>query len=1079
MNDDFEIIGDSAQEARIVAVVLGEASDFEREEVDRLCEENAELQIFRRRIEAVHGLIGKSRAENPESKSNKWTLSKERRARVLEKLGEKETVVAIPKKKPLVRPIVWQIAACAAVMVIVVGVLAPTQLRTVTLSHSEYSTDQATSQNEQSISYRDAGLTQLRAEREELKAEETLPSLAMKSESTGRRNTAQTVSRQPSAPSSAMAKVLAEASAEPTAIPVPEIEVPLKVTKYGESEVFGFGWQEGQELAEKDVNESAPQETGADAFAPRQSVTGTMGGFREEDPALGFGLVDAGGSSSKTVAGKNVKTPSNNVDVETRLLLEEGERSYSLGNYDESGTAFREVLKLEPFNKTARRWLERNEAIQADYYRAAYDHTRSQLLMETDAAWELTLPKTTQRTLDDDDLGSNLSELGEAEKSSSNQEAIVDKLQNIIIPQVDFKKTPLNEALEYLTQKTLELDSESSLSERGVNFVIENDANSSFYDNELNENQGRGLLLGDSVAEKEIDFLKLENVPLETALEYISIKTGMRYRVDDSGVTLLSIGSEGSANLVTRSWQISPEAYALLMEESEDNPFAAEQNEVSSEREALENSGISFIEGATVRYMPENGVLIVRNTVSNLDMTHQILAQLKERLLVSRETLAMDEKDAQTHGDSTFSLHVSDVSFKLAKSALEQGKWPEAVRVEEFVNAFSYYEQPLIPNEPVGLSMEQAAHPFLSQRNLLRMSLQTAATGRGAGVPLRLTVVLDKSGSMERVDRATAVEEAFRVLVEQLMPGDKVTLVGFSRRATLLADLVDGSEGERLLEILRKTPSEGGTNVEEALNLAFAKAAEHYQDNAQNRVILLTDGIANLGDAVPDSLMKIVTRMREEGLAFDACGVGVEGVNDKILEALTRKGDGRYYLLGSAAESGSDFAKQVAGALRPAARNVKVQVEWNPDRVGKWRLYGFENHELEKEDFRNDAVDAAEMAAEEEGVALYHVEVKPDGDGPLGVARVRFQDVASDEMVEREWEIAYEGEAAALDEADAKIRLAGVAGLAAEKLAQSALGERVDWDELLQTTRQLQSVFPKQQQVRDLESMIEQAKGLE
>jgi hypothetical protein len=244
-------------------------------------------------------------------------------------------------------------------------------------------------------------------------------------------------------------------------------------------------------------------------------------------------------------------------------------------------------------------------------------------------------------------------------------------------------------------------------------------------------------------------------------------------------------------------------------------------------------------------------------------------------------------------------------------------------------------------------------------------------------------------------------------------------------------------------------------------------------------VILLTDGIANLGDAVPDSLMKIVTRMREEGLAFDACGVGVEGVNDKILEALTRKGDGRYYLLGSAAESGSDFAKQVAGALRPAARNVKVQVEWNPDRVGKWRLYGFENHELEKEDFRNDAVDAAEMAAEEEGVALYHVEVKPDGDGPLGVARVRFQDVASDEMVEREWEIAYEGEAAALNEADAKIRLAGVAGLAAEKLAQSALGERVDWDELLQTTRQLQSVFPKQQQVRDLESMIEQAKGLE
>ena len=173
---------------------------------------------------------------------------------------------------------------------------------------------------------------------------------------------------------------------------------------------------------------------------------------------------------------------------------------------------------------------------------------------------------------------------------------------------------------------------------------------------------------------------------------------------------------------------------------------------------------------------------------------------------------------------------MSDVSFKLAKAALEQGKWPETVRVEEFVNAFSYGERVLASNERVGVAMEQAAHPFLSQRNLLRVSLQTAATGRGAGVPLRLTVVLDKSGSMERLDRAAAVDEAFRVLMEQLNPGDKVTLIGFSRTPSLLADFVDGSEGERLLKILRETPSEGGTNVEEALGLALAKSLEHYQD---------------------------------------------------------------------------------------------------------------------------------------------------------------------------------------------------------------------------------------------------------
>ncbi len=1123
MNDDFEIIGDSAQEARIVAVVLGEASDFEREEVDRLCEENAELQIFRRRMEAVHGLIGKSRAENPESKSNKWTLSKERRARVLEKLGEKETVVAIPKKKPLVRPIVWQIAACAAVMVIVVGVLAPTQLRTVTLSHGEYSTDQATSQNEQSISHRDTSLTQLRAERKELKTAEALPGLVMKSESIERMSRAQTVSRQPSAPSSAMAKVLAEASAEPTAIPVPEIEVPLKVTKYGESEVFGFGWQEGQELAEKDVNESAPQETGADAFAPRQSVTGTMGGFTEEDPALGFGLVDAGVEMEQSL------TQDKEEVNDSVIFADTADESVNQGKavHTESNDLLAQVKQQEKKVRALtlqKQSLERNsneaELVELatemhDYKEATREYENSLALLQqlklahSSERVGLRLPREPVAVPGNTVLPKKSVEVEQREgidllgirpKSKNATEAVEITKGVAEANQEGWNREEVKRAERRLAELDDEIERQKDKVEakRKVLDTIVRITGRPYFEGSDSRPESMETRLR-MMAEKNSFEMKKNRDQYKIYLEKLEDLEGtqlFRYAaelpVDDNRVRpfhakYLSAKREREAKKAAGFGESHPEllAEATRLEESEKDLEQA----VVALRESLETNYEMLSEQLLVMEATESESQSqaafdehIRGEKAKLEALQKKLEAerlAKEAALRTKQGEVLNEKDAQTHGDSTFSLHVSDVSFKLAKSALEQGKWPEAVRVEEFVNAFSYREQPLISNEPVGLSMEQAAHPFLSQRNLLRVSLQTAATGRGAGVPLRLTVVLDKSGSMERVDRATAVEEAFRVLVEQLMPGDKVTLVGFSRRATLLADLVDGSEGERLLEILRKTPSEGGTNVEEALNLAFAKAAEHYQDNAQNRVILLTDGIANLGDAVPDSLMKIVTRMREEGLAFDACGVGVEGVNDKILEALTRKGDGRYYLLGSAAESGSDFAKQVAGALRPAARNVKVQVEWNPDRVGKWRLYGFENHELEKEDFRNDAVDAAEMAAEEEGVALYHVEVKPDGDGPLGVARVRFQDVASDEMVEREWEIAYEGEAAALNEADAKIRLAGVAGLAAEKLAQSALGERVDWDELLQTTRQLQSVFPKQQQVRDLESMIEQAKGLE
>ncbi|MDQ8192219.1 YfbK domain-containing protein [Roseibacillus persicicus] len=803
---------------------------------------------------------------------------------------------------------------------------------------------------------------------------------------------------------------------------------------------------------------------------------------------------------------------------EVRRLLYQGEGFYNLADFDESEKKFRKALELDPDNKAARRWLERSAAIQSDYYRAAYDQTRAQLLTEVDKAWELTVPslgadvaqgglKKEMSLMDDlfaqeeasplskssqlntqfpteyelPELPNKVLAGGSPEDGRAGRAiAINNKLQNVIIPRIDFENTPLDEAIEYLTQKAFELDTDPNPERKGVNFVLEQGAVHPAY----GDNNG-DLLLGSrgEFSEKTIDVLKLRNVPLATALEYIASKTGMCYRIDEDVITLLPISSSASADLVTRTWKISPEEYQALMAEAtttaKEDPFASEDEELSSEVEALQNSGVSFPDGASVRYLEESGVIVVKNTVSNLDLVDQIVVSVRKMIETAEETSTMDEKDAATQADSTFSLHVSDVSFKLAKAALDQGRWPETVRVEEFVNAFSYGERRLLPGERVGVAMEQAAHPSLSQRNLLRISLQTAATGRGAGVPLRLTVVLDKSGSMERLDRASAVDEAFRVLTEQLNPGDKVTLVGFSRTPSLLADFVDGGEGEKLLKILRETPSEGGTNVEEALKVARAKALEHYEDGAQNRVILLTDGIANLGTAVPEQLMTLVEEMREEGVAFDACGVGVEGLNDDILEALTRKGDGRYYLLGSTEESGADFAKQVAGALRPAAQNVKVQVLWNPERVGKWRLYGFEKHELKKEDFRNDAVDAAEMAAEEEGVALYHVEVKPDGEGPLGVARVRFLDVANNEMVEREWEIIYQGEAPNLSEADSKVRLASVAGLVAEKLARSPIGERVEWDELLEEARQLKGLFPKEKRVGELEVMIEKAKQLE
>ena len=442
--------------------------------------------------------------------------------------------------------------------------------------------------------------------------------------------------------------------------------------------------------------------------------------------------------------------------------------------------------------------------------------------------------------------------------------------------------------------------------------------------------------------------------------------------------------------------------------------------------------------------------------------------------------IGLDEQTAQEESFSTFSLHVSDVSFKLARAALGKGEWPDAakIRIEEFVNAFDYGDPLPAQRERVACQMEQAIHPFLQQRNVLRVAMRTAATGRAANTPLRLTFLLDNSGSMERPDRQQTVRRAFALLAQQLKPIDQVTLISFARQPRLLADKVAGDKVSELVKLVDTLPSEGGTNIEAALQLAFEKSQEQQVAGSQNRIVLLTDGAVNLGNADPESLSEMVSTMRDAGVAFDAAGIIADGLNDEVLEALTRKGDGRYYLLDNVQAADDGFVRQIAGALRPSAKNVKVQVEFNPRRVGRYKLLGFEKHRLKKEDFRNDKVDAAEMAAAEAGVAVYQFEAKPDGDGDVGSIFVRFRDLSSGEMVERRWPIPYEASAPRLDQASASLRVATSAAMFAAKLRGEPLGAAVDLPTLSELVTGLPRPICNASRVLELQQMLQQARSI-
>jgi Mg-chelatase subunit ChlD len=444
--------------------------------------------------------------------------------------------------------------------------------------------------------------------------------------------------------------------------------------------------------------------------------------------------------------------------------------------------------------------------------------------------------------------------------------------------------------------------------------------------------------------------------------------------------------------------------------------------------------------------------------------------------------LPVPQPEVQTRDNafSTFSLNVSDVSFKLTGASLAQGVMPDpgSIRTEEFINAFDYRDPDPAAGVPIGFASEQAHYPFAHNRDLLRFSLKTAAAGRQAGRPLNLVLLLDNSGSMERADRVRIIREALRVLASQLQPQDLVSVVTFSRTARLWVDGRSGTNAMDIAEGLSAITPEGGTNLEDAMNLAYATAMRHYLPNGINRVVLLTDGAANLGDVNPDTLKQKVETNRKQGIALDCFGIGWEGYNDDLLEILSRNGDGRYGFINSPEEASTEFAAQLAGALKVAASDVKVQVEFNSKRVTSYRQIGYAKHQLTKEQFRDNTVDAAEIASQEAGNALYTVEVNPAGEGPLCTVRVRSKVPGTTDYREHAWTVPYTTSVCPLEQSSPAMRLAASASAFSEWLATSPFAQEVTTDRLLSYLTGVPEVYGVDARPKKLEWMIRQAKSI-
>ncbi len=484
-----------------------------------------------------------------------------------------------------------------------------------------------------------------------------------------------------------------------------------------------------------------------------------------------------------------------------------------------------------------------------------------------------------------------------------------------------------------------------------------------------------------------------------------------------------------------------------------------------------EDKSIAVVDGVK-GLKEEEAELIAGGKV--LDAQSEALAKSKPAATPAPAPVIVEEIAAAEDPYSTFSLNISDASFQIAQAALAKGERPDpaGIKVEQFYNAVDYGDPAPALGEPVAATIEQSAHPVMPGRSLVRVALKTAAAGRGASQPLRLTLLVDQSGSMVREDRRAAMDKALKGLSALLTEKDSINVIGFSRKPRLIADQLQGDKAGQLAELIHQSASEGGTNLDEAIQLADQMSARTLTPGAQNRIVLFTDGAANLGNADPVKLAEKVKALRQKGIAFDIAGIAADDLNDDLLAELARNGNGRYYVVGKGGDDENDFAKQLAGAFRPAAENVKVQVRFNPERVARYKLIGFEKDRLKTEDFRNDAVDAAELAAEEAGVAIYQIETLPEGKGEIGEVSVRFRDTAANDMVERTWTMRHDPNTPAFDRATPSMQLATLTMLAAEKLKGGPLADAINFQQLAEPRENVKRFYGQSGRIGQVLQML-------
>ena len=330
---------------------------------------------------------------------------------------------------------------------------------------------------------------------------------------------------------------------------------------------------------------------------------------------------------------------------------------------------------------------------------------------------------------------------------------------------------------------------------------------------------------------------------------------------------------------------------------------------------------------------------------------------------------------------STFSIDVDTGAYSNVSRFLNQGQMPrhDAVRIEELINYFDYaYALPQEKSQPFGVSTEITETPWNSKTRLLQVGIQ-GWKPQGEIPPSNLVFLIDVSGSMGTPDKLPLLRSAMKLLVKQLGEQDRISIAVYAGAAGMVLEPTPGDQHAKISRAIDNLNAGGSTNGGAGIKLAYSLAQQGFIKGGVNRVILASDGDFNVGTVNFEALVELVSEQRKSNIALTTLGFGTGNYNDHLVEQLSNKGNGNYAYIDNLAEAQRVLVDNRAATLQTIAKDVKIQIEFNPASVSEYRLIGYENRALAREDFNNDQVDAGEIGAGHTVTALYEIALAGDG----------------------------------------------------------------------------------------------------